>query len=118
MFTPIIYVIILRYQLCTLLCAALYFVKKILKAFFVYTISHKAFLSCHKTLVEKLLQRSFCYQTLYITNVCRVISCITKVALLNNFRTESVLPAHDSTIYVSRRGKRDLKSEKRKLSLA
>ena len=31
----------------------------------------------------------YCDQTLYITNVCRVINRVTKVALLNNFQNES-----------------------------
>ena len=44
---------------------------------------------CQKNLVETLLQSTLCDQTLYITNVCRVLSSITKVALLNNFRTVS-----------------------------
>ena len=47
-----------------------------------------------KNLAEKLLPSIFCDQTLYITNVCRVISRITKVTLLNNFLTECVLSAH------------------------
>ena len=49
-----------------------------------------------KICVEELLQRTFYDQTLYTTNVCRVLSRITKVALLNNLRTESwcVLHAH------------------------
>ena len=59
-------------------------------AFFAYSISHQALLSCLRNkLAEKLLQSSFCDQTQYITNVYRVISRFTKVALLNNFRTES-----------------------------
>ena len=40
-------------------------------------------------MAEKMLQNTFSDQTLYITNVCRVISHITKVALLNNLPTES-----------------------------
>ena len=47
-----------------------------------------------KNLAEKLLPSTFCDQTLYITNVCRVISHVTKVALHNNFLTECVLFAH------------------------
>ena len=43
---------------------------------------------CQNILAEKLLQSTFYNQTLYITNVCRVISRITKVALHYNFRTE------------------------------
>ena len=34
-------------------------------------------------------QLFFCDQTLKTTNICRVIRCITKVALLNNFRNMS-----------------------------
>ena len=53
-----------------------------------------------KILAEKLLQITFCNQTLNITNVCGVLNRITKVALLNNFQTESpsASPAHDSML--------------------
>ena len=36
-----------------------------------------------KTSAEKLLPITFCDQTLYVTNVCRVITSVTKVALLS-----------------------------------
>ena len=42
-----------------------------------------------KNFSAKLLQCTFCDQSLYITNLCGVISHVTKVALLNNFLTES-----------------------------
>ena len=54
----------------------------------IYSISHEAFPTYGRRLRKKIVQ-FFCDPTLYITNVCRVTSCITKVALLNNFRTES-----------------------------
>ena len=50
------------------------------------------FVRAHNALqsrVKKLSQSTFCDQTLYSTSVCRLISHITKVALLNNFQTES-----------------------------
>ena len=43
---------------------------------------------CQNNVVNKLFQGNFCDPTLYINNVCRVISCITEVALLNNFLSE------------------------------
>ena len=67
-------------------------IRKIFKMclfFCIFPISPNNSILCQKNLVETLLQSTFCYQTLYITNVCRVISRITEVALLNNFRTVS-----------------------------
>ena len=43
---------------------------------------------CQNNVVNKLFQGNFCDPTLDINNVCRVISRITKVALLNNFLSE------------------------------
>ena len=53
---------------------------------------------CLNILTENCLQSTFCDQTLYITNVCRDISRVTKVALLNNFQNQyyCVLSAHGS----------------------
>ena len=62
--------------------------RKIFKMrFFVYSISHHLIAS--KILGVKLLLGTFCDETLYITNECRFISRIIKVALLNNFRAGS-----------------------------
>ena len=49
---------------------------------------HPSFLAKHfylvsKNFIPKWLKSTFCDQALYITNVCRVISRITKVTLLN-----------------------------------
>ena len=61
-------------------------------------ISPSSSILCPKILVKELLQSTFCDQTLYITSVYRVLSHVTKVALLNNFRNESdsAFPAHGS----------------------
>ena len=40
-----------------------------------------------------MVQSNFCDQTLYIINVCKVISRVPKVALLNNFQNESKINA-------------------------
>ena len=80
---------------CSTETETLLFSKIFKMRFFVYSISHHLISS--KILGVKLLLGTFCDETLYITNVCRVISRIIKVALLNNFRTGSwsVLSAHD-----------------------
>ena len=68
----------------------------------IFHISPSISILCQNISAEKLLQKTFCDQTLYISNVCRVIRCITKVALLNNFRPESLsfLPAHGSILCI------------------
>ena len=52
-------------------------------------ISPNIYILCQQILANKLLQSSFCDQTVYITTVCRLISHITKITLLDNFLTES-----------------------------
>ena len=59
-------------------------------SFFVYSISPQALsILCQQYLVDILLQRTFCDHILYITNVCRAISRVIKVVLLNNVPNES-----------------------------
>ena len=57
--------------------------------FCIFHTSSSISILCQKNWLQKLLQRTFCNQTLYNTNVCRVISHITEVALLNIFWNES-----------------------------
>ena len=63
-------------------------IRKSFKIYFVgrsiFHISQSFSILCQNISAEKMLQRTFCDQTLYITNACRVISRITKVALLHN----------------------------------
>ena len=68
----------------------------------IFHISPSMSILCQKILAEKLLQSSFCDQTLYITNVRRVISRVTKVDLsstISELRVKSILPAHGSIYY-------------------
>ena len=74
--------------------------------FCIFHISPSISILCQNILAEKLLQSTFCDKTLYITNVCRVIRRVTKVALLNNFQNESwcVLPAHSRIVCLPKCG--------------
>ena len=55
----------------------------------IFHIPINIFIFCENILAENCLQRTFCDHILYITNVCRHISRVTKVALLNNVHNES-----------------------------
>ena len=57
--------------------------------FYIFHITPSISILCQNIILEKLMQTTFGDQTLYITNVCRVISRVTKVALRRNFRNKS-----------------------------
>ena len=71
---------------CTAACRQDPLTRRFQNAFFcIFHVSASILILCHNILAEKLLQSTFCDQTLYLSNVCRVMSRITEVALLNNF---------------------------------
>ena len=75
--------------------------RKIFKTIFfcIFYISPSIFFLCQKFLAKKLLQSTFCNQTLYITNICRVISRVTK-SLSSTNSEMCVFPAHDSIMLI------------------
>ena len=87
-----------RVQLYYIAQAKSSYLQNLQNTFFLLShISPSISILCQTILVENLSQRTFCDHHVHHSNVCRAISRITKIALLNNFLAASscVLPAHD-----------------------
>ena len=86
-----------REQLYCLAQAKSSYTQNLQNSFFCIShISPSISILCQTILVENLSQRTFCDHHVHHSNVCRAISRITKIALLNNFLAASscVLPAY------------------------